>query len=270
MYNTERSKKAVSLGVAITKTIQIDRITDGVLETLEDVVVVERAIDVFIENRKAFSATLSDSSIDLLLIGRLFSEGIIQKATDILQISSVGDRYDVFLRGEGAQALGKRGGSERDPERACENEHKQVPPNTEKKEDAEKYKIERLLSLMKEFLGGAAVFQETGGVHRCGLSDGHTLLFAVDDIGRHNAVDKTIGFSLRQEFDPTDKLLYTSGRTSLDIVVKAWTAGFAGIVSKSAATDLAVETARRHGLLLIGFARGNRCNLYAGENRVEN
>jgi len=126
--------------MAITKTIQIDRITDGVLETLEDVVVVERAIDVFIENRKAFSATLSDSSIDLLLIGRLFSEGIIQKATDILQISSVGDRYDVFLRGEGAQALGKRGGSERDPERACENEHKQVPPNTEKKEDAEKYR----------------------------------------------------------------------------------------------------------------------------------
>ena len=86
-----------------------------------------------------------------------------------------------------------------------------------------------------------------------------------EDVGRHNAVDKVVGrLLLDGRLPATDLGLYVSGRASFEMVQKAWAAGFGALVAVSAPTSLAVATAVRANLVLAGFVRGDRMNVYAG------
>jgi FdhD protein len=112
------------------------------------------------------------------------------------------------------------------------------------------------------------IFESTGGLHAAGLFDpAGELLCLREDIGRHNAVDKIVGWALLSGRLPlTDHLIVVSGRVSFEIVQKAVAAGVAGIVAVSAPSSLAVDLAREHGLLLAGMVRGGRLNVYAGDD----
>lgn len=111
------------------------------------------------------------------------------------------------------------------------------------------------------------LFGATGAVHAAAVFDRDgTIRLVREDVGRHNAVDKVVGAMLlaRPSELPAHGLgLFVSGRASVEMVQKAWAAGFGTVVAVSAPTALAVEAARRAGLTLAGFVRGDRFNIYA-------
>jgi len=133
--------------------------------------------------------------------------------------------------------------------------------------DAHAFALDALASMPDRVQPRQPLFAATGAVHAAAAFDASAEVVLVrEDVGRHNAVDKVVGRLLLDDRLPASTLgLFVSGRASFEIVQKAWAAGFGTIVAVSAPTALAVETARRAGILLAGFVRDGRLNVYAPE-----
>ncbi len=129
---------------------------------------------------------------------------------------------------------------------------------------------ELLCGLPEKLRAAQAVFGRTGGLHAAGLfSSNGDLLALREDIGRHNAVDKVIGWAFLEGRLPLDgHILLVSGRGGFEIVQKALAAGIPLLASVSAPSSLAVQLARELGLTLAGFLRGRRFIIYSGEERI--
>jgi FdhD protein len=127
-----------------------------------------------------------------------------------------------------------------------------------------------LLDLPQALRRHQALFDQTGGLHGAALfTAAGELIATAEDVGRHNAVDKVIGSLLIEERLPlTGHGLVVSGRTSFEIVQKAWLAGLEVICAVSAPTSLAVQLAQEAGITLLGFARGRGFNVYSHPDRV--
>jgi FdhD protein len=127
-----------------------------------------------------------------------------------------------------------------------------------------------LSGLPEALRAGQAVFEKTGGLHAAGIfgADGE-LRCLREDVGRHNAVDKVIGWAAREDALPlTGHILMVSGRASFELAQKALMAGIPVLAAVSAPSTLAVDLAQEAGLTLVGFLRGQTMNVYAGAERV--
>jgi FdhD protein len=126
-----------------------------------------------------------------------------------------------------------------------------------------------LCTLPQRLRNEQEVFGRTGGLHGAGLFDAQgELLVLREDIGRHNAVDKVVGWALLQGLLPLSRhVLMVSGRGGFEVIQKALSAGIPVVASVSAPSSLAVKLARELGLTLVGFLRGRRFVVYSGQSR---
>jgi FdhD protein len=126
-----------------------------------------------------------------------------------------------------------------------------------------------LLGLPDALRGGQSLFDATGGLHAAGAfaPDGRTLAIR-EDVGRHNAFDKLLGWALLEGVDLEGALACVSGRASYELLQKAVAGRFTVFAAVSAPSSLAVDVARRFGVTLAAFVRGGGCTVYAGAERV--
>ena len=128
-----------------------------------------------------------------------------------------------------------------------------------------------ILALPDLLRAAQRAFDETGGLHAAGLFTPKGELLALrEDVGRHNAIDKLVGSQVLSGAMPLhDRVLMVSGRVSFEIVQKAAVAGIPIVCAVSAPSDLAIETAERLGVTLVGFLRGDGFNVYAHDARID-
>ncbi len=137
-----------------------------------------------------------------------------------------------------------------------------LPSNT-------KLKTSWLYELTKAINTEPSLYLKAGAIHGCVLCEGEQPLVYMEDVGRHNAVDKVAGWMFQNKIDPSNKMFYTTGRLTSEMVIKTVMMGIPILVSRSGFTAWGVELAKQANLTLIGRARGKRFVALAGLDRIE-
>jgi FdhD protein len=258
---------------------QVKEWSDGAVRPVEDQLAAEEPLEIRV-NGAPLTVTMRTPGNDLeLAAGFLLTEGIVEKREEITGLRAVtpngtskSNAVEAELRDVqfGVQNLQRNffaasscGICGKATIEAIRNRNL-YPPNRD-------FRIapEVLCQLPERLRAEQAVFERTGGLHAAALFDAKGELLALrEDIGRHNAVDKLIGWALLEERVPLrDTVLMVSGRGGFEIIQKALAGGIPVVASVSAPSSLAVRLAREMGLTLIGFLRGKRFVVYAGEFR---
>jgi len=126
-----------------------------------------------------------------------------------------------------------------------------------------------LYALTRKINTQPSLYLTTGAIHGCVLCQEDRPIAYLEDVGRHNAVDKIAGWMYREKIDPSNKIFYTTGRLTSEMVIKTVMMGIPVLISRSGFTAWGVELARKSGLTLIGRARGKRFVAVAGADRIE-
>jgi len=262
----------LSRSLCLTQVIECN---DGDIRRVEDYLVSEEPLQIRL-NGSPLSVTMRTPGNDLeLAAGFLFTEGIVNSANQIENIASaIEDRNIVDFHSPNcawepaemqrnffaASSCGTCGKATIDSLRR----RGLTPPNP-----GFRFPADLLCDLPDLLRDRQEIFGRTGGLHAAGLfSASGDLLVLREDIGRHNAVDKVIGWAFLQHKLPLDNcILMVSGRGGFEIVQKGVAAGIPAIASVSAPSSLAVQLARESGITLVGFLRGRRFVIYSGEKR---
>ena len=132
----------------------------------------------------------------------------------------------------------------------------------------ETFSLSAIRALIKDINQTKSLYLEAGAIHGSVLCDKESILVYMEDVGRHNAVDKVSGFIVMECIDPADKFLYTTGRLTTEMVLKTVSMGIPLLVSRSGFTKSAVELAKKFNLTMIGRFKGNRFMCVNGLERI--
>jgi FdhD protein len=229
---------------------------------------------------ESFAVTMRTPGHDSeLAMGLLLSEGIIRRRAELaeLRLLGTGPSNEILVelaRDSDFEAWRQQRNSFVSPscgvcgKRSRESITQNLPRVREDELRVSGALIERLPDLLQ---GRQEGFAETGGLHAAASVTAQGTVDAVfEDIGRHNALDKLIGWALLNERLPLcDSILFLSSRSSFELIQKAAMAGAPLLATVGGPSSLAIETARELGMTLIGFVRGGRFNVYSGDWRID-
>ena len=135
--------------------------------------------------------------------------------------------------------------------------------------DRSKLKISWLQDLSKKINLTPSLYLKAGAIHGCVLCEKNNPLIYMEDVGRHNAIDKIAGYMMLKKISPNNKIFYTTGRLTSEMVIKAVKMKIPIVISRSGFTAWGVELARKANLTLIGRAKGKKFVILSGEKRIE-
>jgi FdhD protein len=242
-----------------------------------DRVAAEVAVEVQLDGQPFSVIMRTPGDDEALAAGFLFSEGVIRGAADLERIEHPSrDVVNAVLSPERAtivpEVLGQRRQVVMNSSCGMCGRRTLESLTVTREPLAARWDVsaDMILALPTILRPSQQAFGETGGLHAAGLFDRDGRLeLSAEDVGRHNAVDKLIGRMLRMERLPLDQsLLFVSGRSSFEIVQKAFLAGIPLVGAVSAPSSLAIELARSAGITLVGFVREGRFNSYAHHQRI--
>jgi FdhD protein len=213
--------------------------------------VCEHMIDIFVNEKRVASLVCTPSNLEYLVLGRLLTEGIISSVDDIdtIYICDNGNTAKVYLRSKPRFKQSKA------LEPTCCTGNRlflQMEEDTDLKPiEYVSLSYDNIFALTEAFAAGSKIHGNTKGTHSAYLQYQGNTVFYSEDIGRHNALDKCIGYMVKNKLNPLECILFTTGRVPTDMVRKAVAAGVGGLVSKAVPTDAAVKMAGMYNLNLI-------------------
>ena len=261
-------------------------------QPVSDALVVEVPVQLFIEEEPLTVSMCTPTHIREWAYGILFTEGIIRSADQVLSYSEEEVDHQIILRVSlnnapqaitnkrsllSVSACGICGKTAFEPptlrdDRGADDERSSMTPSDDERSsmtpsDDERSSMtlrEGIAQMMAQLRESQTLFEETGGCHAAGVFNKEgQLIFASEDIGRHNAVDKVIGHLLLNNQLRSAKFIVVSGRVSYEIVAKCFAAGIPNLAAVSSPSSLAVDYAKELGLSLFAFCRENRVTQYA-------
>lgn len=247
------------------RKIKIWRVKEGSADEVDDFVAIEKRVRISVNGRHLLSLYCSPFMVREFVAGVIHNEGLIAGGWCADRISiEYGDEINADVPADGTVVEG-----EKTVTSGCAGGISFARPLPDAKlSDDATFDVFRIKDLYHEFQKQSEGYKSTGGVHSAALADDRHLLVFTEDIGRHNAVDKVIGYALLEHIAFSGKIMLASGRLSSEIVAKCARCGIPVIVSRAAPTSLAVEIADAAGLTLVGFVRGERMNIYTGMQRI--
>jgi FdhD protein len=257
------SRRGVDRVVELSRLMQFVRFEDGRMGTAEGSVVREGLVRLHVNGRELVRLMCTPEQLDYLALGFLYSEGLIRELADVRLLVVCPSRtcVDIWLRNAEAEPPGRPsitsgcGGGITFADLEAAGEPVQSGLSV---------RATQIGRLMTELLTG----QATRGIHRAGLADADRVLIVSEDVGRHNTLDKVLGFCLREGIVTQDRILLTTGRISSEMLGKAARMGVPIVVSRTSPTSLSVALAEAWNITLVGYARRSSMNVYTGQERV--
>src|ERR687885_378341 len=268
--------------------VRVRVVEDGRARVRPDTLATEEPMEIRLisgDVRRTAAVTMRTPGADFeLAAGFLYGEGIVRSPEDILKISYCVDADLDADQQYNIVNVELRGSRDYDPKSLERHFYTTSACGVCGKASLEQLELrgcpmilpgpnvaaEVIYSLPEKLRKAQGLFEATGGLHAAALFDAKANLVAVkEDVGRHNATDKLVGWALLEGRLPlSDHIVMVSGRSSFEILQKCLTAGVPFVCAISAPSSLAVDVAREFGMTLVGFLRENRFNVYNGHERI--
>jgi FdhD protein len=237
---------------------------------VETSVTVERALTIFLNSQEIVTAMTINDYPEFLAIGYLLNQNMLASDDVVTGVDYDEELSVVVVRTERAtdyeQKLKKKVQTSGCAQGTVFGDLMEVI-ETARLPDAE-LRTSWLYALTNRINTTPSLYLEAGAIHGCVLAHEDRPLVYMEDVGRHNAVDKIAGWMFRHQVPAADKIFYTTGRLTSEMVIKTVRMGIPILVSRSGFTAWGVELARKANLTLIGRARGKRFVALAGEDRI--
>lgn len=253
--------------------VSFTRIDGETRKELVDLVVTEFPLTIYLNGEEIVTLLCTPEKLDCLAVGFLASEGLIGSRDEIVKIVVDESKGRAWVEASSGRRLAKDMVGRRLVPSGCGRGalfynilDAASRPQVNSKIT---FKVEMLSNLMREFQHRSSLYRTTGGVHSAALCDREHILVFCEDIARHNAVDKVFGQCLLDGIRTADLALFTTGRISSEMLLKAARRGVPLVVSRAAPTSLSLNLASEVGITVVGFARGKRLSIYTNPWRIE-